>query len=142
MGIGASSGAKKDKQNNDDTTFCIICYENDIKTQRLACGHVFCSDCVSSIYVYEVWPRCPLCRQNICDRQTNQKLSRGRFDWFKICRRTVSLPFRFIKKWKFISFGFSSRQICRLRRCPVHYFIIKFCPRCTNTYKVNFCLET
>lgn len=90
MGIGASSRTNKKKLDEDNITFCIICYENDIKPQRLVCGHAFCYDCILSIYEYEDVPRCPLCRQYICVRvQINETLDAD-FSWFKIGRKIVS----------------------------------------------------
>lgn len=88
MGIGASSRINEKKLGKENITFCIICYENDIKPQILVCGHAFCHDCILSIYEYEDIPRCPLCRQYICV-QINKTLKND-FSWFKIGRKIVS----------------------------------------------------
>lgn len=84
MGLGASGNCKNKLDKLD--TFCIICYENDVKPQRLECGHAFCYDCILSIYDYEENPRCPLCR--IC-LQTNKPLKKD-FSRPKIGRKAVS----------------------------------------------------
>lgn len=88
MGIGGSSIKKKKLDATDSVTFCVICYENDIKSQSLACGHAFCYDCILSIYDYEESPRCPLCRHYICE-ETNEPLKKNDFNWCKIGRKTV-----------------------------------------------------
>lgn len=88
MGIKLSSTYKQD----DNVTFCIICYETDIKPQSLSCGHAFCYDCISSIYDYEDCPRCPLCRHCICLLQTSKTLRKD-YSWMKMGRKTVGVRF-------------------------------------------------
>ncbi|XP_037032998.1 E3 ubiquitin-protein ligase TRIM21-like [Bradysia coprophila] len=85
MGL-APSRIDKSKSAKEKITFCVICYENEIKSQTLHCGHAFCSDCISSIYEYEDIPRCPLCRQYICF-QTSKPLNKNYLSWFKINRK-------------------------------------------------------
>ncbi len=99
MGIGASSNLNKTKPEKDITS-CIICYENDIKPQRLDCGHAFCYDCILSIHEYEEWPRCPLCRQHICV-EASKSLDREEYNWFKIGRKSVRYSFFFTSNFRF-----------------------------------------
>lgn len=87
MGIRSSKSIKKGFSEKDDITFCVICYENEIKFQKLVCGHTFCYDCILSIHDYEDKPRCPLCRERM------HILINHQFDddssWSKISRTTV-----------------------------------------------------
>lgn len=85
MGLEASRIDSKSAKEN--FTFCIICYENETKSQTLHCGHAFCSDCISAIYEYEHTPRCPLCRQHICFETSSKSLNRS--CWFNISRKMV-----------------------------------------------------
>lgn len=95
MGIGASY-RNKNKPYNDDATFCIICYENDIQCQGLVCGHSFCLDCILSITEYEDFPRCPLCRHCIQINYSIENAKEKGINWFKIGRAIVSLPVELI----------------------------------------------
>lgn len=88
MGKGGSK-INKNKPDKDDATFCIICYENDIKSQRLVCGHAFCLDCILSINDYEDCPRCPLCRHCIQIYDPLEDAKENSLSWFEISRMTV-----------------------------------------------------
>ena len=62
-----------DVNDNTDDNECIVCY-NKCST-KTSCNHLICRECTNNIYKTDgINSKCPICRSNICNKNSNNYL--------------------------------------------------------------------